>query len=294
MRRSLPRLEQIEAFIEAANGPTFRAAADRCALSPAAFSRRIQSFSDHVGVRLFERTAGGARLTEAGREFLIELEPPYLELRRAAEAVGDKGGRSVTISLSHSLAVGWLIPRLENFHRHHADISLSIKTDRGARAVRSGDADLGICFSDIDVAGLAHTDLLDVSGTPVAAPGLARTLDHTRLGDYPLFSLTKPEDQWDWWSRATGHPQVTGRFTRFELIQALYETASQGLGVAIGASPTIWPYLESGRLERIGLPVARFPGGYRLAAAPDRKRRSAVGAVWQWLEEQAATTPTLA
>src|SRR5215469_18054206 len=99
MRRRMPPLEQIEAFVEAARGPTFRAAAERCALSPAAFSRRIQAFASHLGVVLFERHGAQLRLTEAGRQCLAELEPAYRELRRAAAAVGseDNGGR-VTIS----------------------------------------------------------------------------------------------------------------------------------------------------------------------------------------------------
>lgn len=294
MRRSLPRLEQIEAFIEAAKAPSFRVAADRTALSPAAFSRRIQAFSDHVGLRLFERTAGGARLTEAGAQCLAELEPAYLELRRAACAVGERAQRALAISLSHSLAVGWLIPRLDQFRVAHPEIDLTLKTDRGSSAIKRGEADIAICFSDIDLAGLAHAPLLEVDATPVASPELAERLDSAGLDDQRLLSLTAPADLWQWWSTATGGAVTLGPITRFELIHAVYETASQGLGVAIGASPTVWPYLQSGRLRRLGLPVARFPGGYRIAAAPDRKRQRPVATLWRWLEDQAAATPRLA
>jgi DNA-binding transcriptional LysR family regulator len=95
MRRRLPPLEQIEAFIEAARARTFREAANRCALSPAAFSRRIQGFSDFIGLKLFERRPGGVRLTEAGRACLAELEPAYMELRRAAAQVA--GGSAAPV-----------------------------------------------------------------------------------------------------------------------------------------------------------------------------------------------------
>jgi DNA-binding transcriptional LysR family regulator len=297
MRRSLPRLEQIEAFIEAAGAPSFRVAAERCALSPAAFSRRIQAFSDHVGAKLFERTAGGARLTEAGRRCAEELAPAYLELRRAAEAVGQRDQRAIAVSLSHSLAVGWLIPRLDQFRTAHPDIDITLKTDRGAGALRRGEADIAICFSDIDLAGFDHAQLLDVAATPVAAPAVARRMGEQgacTLGEQRLLSLTAPADLWQWWSDATGGERALGPVTRFELIHAVYETASQGLGIAIGASPTVWPYLQSGRLEQLGLPVARFPGGYRIAAAADAKRRKPVSTLWRWLEAQAAATPCLA
>jgi DNA-binding transcriptional LysR family regulator len=292
----LPRLEQIEAFIEAARAPSFRVAAERCALSPAAFSRRIQAFSDHVGARLFDRTAGGARLSEAGKRCLDELETPYLELRRAAHAIGDSALRPLSLSLSHSLAVGWLIPRLDQFRTAHPDIELKLKTDRGATAVRRGEADLAICFSDIDLTGLAHAPLLGVAATPVASPELAERIEGSGLADQRLLSVTSPVDLWQWWSSATGSP-ATGPVSHFELIHAMYEAASQGLGIAIGSSPTVWPFLQSGRLRQLGMPVARFTDGfrgYRIAAAQDRKRRKPVAALWNWLETQAAATPSLA
>ena len=294
MRRSLPRLEQIESFIEAAQAPSFRVAADRCALSPAAFSRRIQALSEHVGVQLFERTAGGARLTEAGQRCFDELSPGYLELRRGAEAIGQREVDTVAISLSHSLAVGWLIPRLESFRAQHPDVEVVIRTDRSADAVRRGEADLGLCFSDIDLAGLDKRPLLDVCATPVASPALAAQLADRPIETQRLLALTRPTDLWGWWADITGREATRGPVTRFELIHATYESASEGLGVAMGASPTVWPYLTSGKLQRIGLPVARFPGSYRLAVAPRHKRRRPVAAMWRWLEAEAAATPQLA
>jgi DNA-binding transcriptional LysR family regulator len=45
-------LHQIEAFLAAAEAPSLRAAAERRALGPAAFSRRIQEFSAYVGEQL--------------------------------------------------------------------------------------------------------------------------------------------------------------------------------------------------------------------------------------------------
>lgn len=235
----------------------------------------------------------GARLTDPGRRCLAELEPAFLELRRAARAVGDWSQQTVTLSLSHSLAVGWLIPRIERFRADHLAIDLSLKTDRGARSVRGGEADLGICFSDVDLTGLEQRPLLEVVATPVASPALARTIAATGIAGQRLLSLSTPADLWQWWITETGLPAPGGQATRFELIHALYETASQGLGIALGASPTVWPFLESGKLERIGLPAARFPGGYRLVASGERKRRRAVAQTWRWLEAQAAATPHL-
>jgi DNA-binding transcriptional LysR family regulator len=291
LRRSLPRLEQIEAFIEAANAPSFRVAAERCSLSAAALSRRIQAFSHHFGQQLFERTASGARLTEAGQQCLAELEPAYLELRHAAARIGERERSAVSLSMSHSLAVSWMIPRLGDFREKHPGIELNLKIDRTAGTLRRGDADIGVCFSDIEMNGLVHDKLLPVYAAPVASPGLAQTV--TALAGQPLLSVTLPADIWFWWAEAAGQAEPDGPITRFEYTHAMYEAAAQGLGVAMGSSPTIWPFIESGRLTRLDYPVVGFHGFYSVAAKQSRRRQPAVAATWRWLEQQAVMTPRL-
>ncbi len=297
MRRRLPPLEQIEAFIAAGRARTFREAAEHCALSPAAFSRRIQAFSDFVGFPLFERCPGGVRLTEAGKTCLDELEPAYAELRRAAAHIAnvESHDRRVRLSLSHSLAVGWLIPRLDAFHEAHPGIELSLKTERSAVDVRSGDVDLGICFSDIDLAGLTAQPLLAVTAVPVASPQVADAMiaDGGQLGRRRLLAVSSPPGQWRRWMDQTGVQIEPISISTFDLLQAMYAAAAEGMGVALASSPTAQPHLQSGRLKPVGLPAVRSVGAYRLAATPERKRRRAVGAVWRWLEAEARATPDL-
>jgi hypothetical protein len=57
MGRRLPPLPAIEAFLFAARLSSFRAAAQQLALSPSAFSRRLQTLEAFTGVALFERSA---------------------------------------------------------------------------------------------------------------------------------------------------------------------------------------------------------------------------------------------
>jgi DNA-binding transcriptional LysR family regulator len=298
MRRRLPPFEQIEAFVEAARAPSFRVAADRCALSPAAFSRRIQAFSSFFQTNLFERQPGGVRLTEAGEDCLRELEPAYLELRRAAASVARRSAEAchVRLSLSHSLAVGWLIPRLDQVRTAHPQVDLILHTERAAAAVRRGEVDLGICFSDVDAKGLDCELLVPMAAAPMAAPQIARSFraGAARLEQYRLLTISRMEDPWVTWARESGHDGPLQGTLAFDLMHAAYEAAALGLGVVMGASPTVAPYLEGGRLERLPLPAVRFPGGYNLVATSERSRRPAVAAVRRWLLAEAAATPILA
>lgn len=297
MRRRLPPLENIEAFIVAASSPSFRAAADALALSPAALTRRIQSLSDHMGIKLFTRHGGGVRLTDAGKTCLEEIEPAYTELLRATTAMQRtrEQSRDVKLSLSHSLAVGWLIPRLGRFHAGHPDIELSFKTQRTASCLRRGDVDLAICYSDIDMSGLETEPLLEVSCTPVASPRVAKTyrecggpLERHRL----LGAISPVGNVWPWWSKLTGFEIESDSCLEFDTLHAMYEAASEDMGVAMASSATVRPHLESGRLELLGLPVVRgsVGGRYHLVASAPRKRERRVATVWRWLKAEAAQT----
>ncbi|OHB38622.1 MAG: hypothetical protein A2882_10860 [Phenylobacterium sp. RIFCSPHIGHO2_01_FULL_70_10] len=294
MARRIPRLETIEAFIEAARAPNFRIAAERCAISPAAFSRRIQAFAAFAGCDLFERTAQGMRLTDSGRACLAALEPTYLEMRRAALEIGLAARPAkVSISLSHSLAVGWLIPRLDRLCARHPQIDVVIRTDRTAAAVRAGDADLGVCAQDVDVSDLVAEHFLDMHIFPVACPAVGETFRAgAGLERLRLLAVIQHPDVWEWWSREVGQPMPGLRAAQtFDILQAMYEASAAGHGVSAASHVTVQPHLASGRLVELGLPAARYPGCYRLAATARRLQSPPVRAVWTWMREEAAADP---
>ena len=292
MSRRIPRLEVIEAFVEAARAPSFRIAEDRCALSPAAFSRRIQAFTAFVGHEVFVRHPGGMRLTDAGRACLDTLEPTYRAILGAARDLEAKpAAQKISISLSHSLAVGWLIPRIERFYALHPHIEVAIVTTRTAEAIRAGVADLGLCAGDVDVADLHAETLLQGCITPVASPAVARRLREgtRRLADERLLTFAQHQDMWAWWSHEAGVDCGLPReASTFDMAQALYEAAAAGLGIAPGIDVIMAGHLSSGRLVELGLPAVRYPGAYRLVAKPSRLRSNQVAPLWAWLKDEAA------
>ena len=78
---------QLEAFLEAANGWSFRRAADALYLTQPSVSARVQALEDEVGVALFHRTAGGVRLTDLARTFLQCAQRSMETLHRGTEVL---------------------------------------------------------------------------------------------------------------------------------------------------------------------------------------------------------------
>ena len=72
----------------------------------------------------------------------------------------------------------------------------------------------------------------------------------------------------------------------------MYEAAVAGHGVAAASHVTVQPHLVSGRLVELGLPAARFPGCYNLAATARRLQSPPVRAIWAWMRDEAAADPT--
>jgi DNA-binding transcriptional LysR family regulator len=150
-------LDHVEAFVAIVRRGGFTRAAGALHLSQPAVSRRLDLLEREVGRPLFDRTRGGARLTEAGRAFLPHAEALLASVHDGLEAVRAlerTDGGTVTMALVGTLASTALTGRLRGFRRRHPGIRLLLHTalSREVSAlVRRGEATLGLrYFSDPD------------------------------------------------------------------------------------------------------------------------------------------------
>jgi len=139
-------IDQVEAFVTIIRRGGFTRAATALHLSQPAVSRRLELLEREVGQPLFDRTRGGARLTEAGRTFLPHAEALLASMRDGVAAVqalnrADRG--TVTLALVGTLASTTLTARLQRFRRAHPHVRLALRTalSREVTAlVRRGDS----------------------------------------------------------------------------------------------------------------------------------------------------------
>src|SRR3954469_13322647 len=81
-------LRQLRALGAVTSTKSLSAAAQRLSVTPPAVTQQLNLLEDALGgVPLFERTAAGARPTEAGREVLIALDRVEAALRDCATAI---------------------------------------------------------------------------------------------------------------------------------------------------------------------------------------------------------------
>jgi DNA-binding transcriptional LysR family regulator len=168
-------LEAVRTFVVAAGTGQFQEAAAELSITQQAVSKRIAVLERTLGVRLFVRTARGARPTIDGQAFL----PHARELLRvAARALASvrPGSRPLRVDVIASrLATSGL---MRDFHSAHPETDLDVLMlfDIGAavEAIRSG--------------------AIDASFRAVAAPGhpLPGDIASVRVLDEPLELLTGP------------------------------------------------------------------------------------------------------
>lgn len=103
----------------------FQLAAAHLGISQQAVSKRLATLESDLGVRLFTRTAGGARLTLDGQALLPHTRELLRVEQRAADSVRP-GRRALRVDvLSYRIAPAAL---LRGFHRVHSDVELDLVT----------------------------------------------------------------------------------------------------------------------------------------------------------------------
>ncbi|MCQ9135222.1 LysR family transcriptional regulator [Streptomyces hilarionis] len=135
-------LEAVRTFVAVADAGRFQEAAADLAITQQAVSKRIAALEKDLAVRLFTRTARGARLTVDGRAFL----PHARDLLRAAERAADAvrpGRRALRVDvINRRIAPAAL---LRGFHGAHPETELDVVTlfdaDTAVAAVRAGTID---------------------------------------------------------------------------------------------------------------------------------------------------------
>lgn len=143
---------EIEAFVVIAQVGSFTRVAAVLHLSQPAVSRRIDLLERELEAPLFERVHSGARLTEAGEEFLPHARQVLAAVRDGTAAVhalesGEKG--SITLALVGTLASTSLTERLRAFREAHPGIRLKLRTARSDEVsilVQQGEVTLGLRY----------------------------------------------------------------------------------------------------------------------------------------------------
>ena len=292
MGRRLPPLPAIEAFLFAARSPSFRAAAQRLALSPSAFSRRLQTLEAFTGVALFERSAPPT-LTEAGRRYYEVIATRLDEILAATEALRHiPVSQRLTLMSPPSLATNWLMPRFSRFTEQNPGLEVDIVISHDLNMMRRDRADVALAGKVWDLSGFPTEPLVTLEGIAVSPPTLAygrRPPGCLKdLSGHKLLAIHKPADLWTRWLDLAGYDGPgLGDPTRYETWGLMYEAAANGFGLTIAIAALANNYLREGRLIPCVEASVDLQVSYNIAYADQTTQsRADVRRLTSWLRDE--------
>ena len=288
--RPLP-LSALKTFDAVARLGSFRAAADATNLTPSAVSYRIKGLELALGVPLFSRQGRSVALTDAGTRFALHVREGFLAFERGATAVcGGVRARQIRVSSLALFSQTVLIPNLANFTDQHREYDVRIESTPRFIDFGSEDVDIGIRVGDGRWPGLKSSELLRITGAPVANREYLNSIPVIAPADFAKSRLIHDQAQpkaWEVWLEAQGVSRVPQEHDLwFDNAPTTLHAAEQGLGVALAIDPLVRGWPEYGRKL-----IAVFPGvpaprtRYWLVRRPEADADPKIQAFIHWVRE---------
>lgn len=290
---SIPAVANLLAFEAVARRRSFALAAAELHLTSSAVSHQIARLEAHLGVRLFERSAHGVRLSTVGERYLSRVAGALAAISSATDDLQQGVSNSLYLHTAPSIASLWLMPRLGDFALAHPDISLNLSAAHTPSDFALGQADVDIRYGVPQWPDLEVEPLFEEKILPLASPAFIRKHRPRRPEDLigvALIQSAVSVVQWSDWFAAYSDRPAPDRFgLRFDRAQMALDAATQGLGVALESATIAGRHLAEGKLK----PVFGMERSLRVeahfAVYPARHaKRPPVAAFLQWLREQAA------
>jgi DNA-binding transcriptional LysR family regulator len=292
--RRLPPLNALRVFEVAARTLSYADAAAELGLTLGAVSRQIDILETWLGQRLFVRTGRRMTATPAARAFAAEISHAFDRVSAAADSYGRPAARRVLrVNAPTTLAMRWLIPRLERFHAARPEVEALVTTATTLQDELRGGFDIAIRRGHAQPSAWPQyraVPFLSEQETVIASPALlerAPLREPTDIANHVLLaSETRPGDWNDWLSRA-GVAQRTDQQRRtFDHLFVTLQAVSDGPGLGIGPLPILQADLACGRFV-VPFPTVLVPRTGYVALVPfDAHKSPSMAAFIDWLSSE--------
>lgn len=251
MRRALPSLNALRAFVAVAKHGNLKEAASELFVTASALSHQIRNLEETLATPLFHRSKAGLSLTEKGEFIYTGVADGFGQIQKTLEKLDEQKDKELlNISMLSTFAMRWFIPRLSDFQHKHPDIEIRISTSVTQVDFEREDMDCAIRSGRGEWPGLHAEYLFAETFTPVCAPELAQSLKQTKdLTNHTLLHARLRPDDWHVWLGAVGASDLKPAHEQtFETRNFAIQAAVDGVGVAIIDPSLVAEEIRTGRL----------------------------------------------
>jgi DNA-binding transcriptional LysR family regulator len=292
---SLPPVTNLQAFEAVARRRSFALAAAELHVTASAVSHQVSRLESHLGVRLFERSAHGVRISSAGEAYLSRVGGALSAIAAATEDLTQGVRNSLFVHSAPSIASLWLMSRLHAFAQAYPEISLNLSAAHTSSDFELGQADIDIRYGVPNWPGLVVEPLFEERIVPLASPAFIRKHRLKRpehLLGVKLIQSNVSIVQWSDWFAAVTDKRAPDRFTiHFDRAQLSLDAATQELGVALESATIAGRHIAQRRLRPVfGLDKAVKVKAHFAVYPARHAKRPPVKAFLSWLHSEASKT----
>ncbi|GAA2165146.1 LysR family transcriptional regulator [Actinomadura napierensis] len=251
-------LRQLRYLVAIADAGNLGRAAESLFVSQPALSYALRRLESELGVRLFDRHAGGVTATAAGLEIVAEARRTVRQAEKVtAAAERHRRVRTGVLRVGFEASgAGELTTRARaEFARAHPGVRVEPKRfDWGgeADALRSGQVDVAFVWLPADLTGL-HAEVVHteprIVGLPAAHPLAGReAVGILDVKDEPLLWTERAPREWvDWWAV---NPRPDGSEPRWgptnDNVEEMLEQVAEGTAICFAPSSMARYYTRPG------------------------------------------------
>jgi DNA-binding transcriptional LysR family regulator len=247
-------------FVEVAEHRSFRAAAQRLAVTPAAVSKAVAVLETELGVRLLERTSRKVALTPEGQLFFERCRHAVTHIQAGRELVAraqrePKGELAVTLS---SILGPMLVRALPRFTSRYPSITVRLRLENRVSALIEEELDAALRIGPVATASLVARPVRATRWVTIASPAYLARRGEPRapsdLADHDCLKFVLPRGSLAEWSfmeedrKTSAHTSAVLVVDQGEL---LVEGALAGLGIAQVLDFMVEEHLASGVLIEV-------------------------------------------
>lgn len=288
MAKRLPPLNSLKAFEASARLLSFTKAAAELFVTQAAVSHQIKTLETHLGLKLFMRKNRSLLLTEEGQSYFLDIKEIFSALYEATDKLIEKGAKgALTVSIQPSLAIQWLVPRLNAFNQLNPDIDVRIKADDDENDVLEDDVDVAFFYGRGTWTGLTADKIKNEFLQPVCSPLLLSTdKPLTKLSDLQNYTLLHDSSRKDWkrWFKEFGlKGETVEHGPIFSHSAMVLQAALHGQGIAMMKNIIAKPELDSGRLVALFDEVLINKESYYLVCRENQSNMARIAPFRKWV-----------
>ncbi|MBS9424950.1 transcriptional regulator GcvA [Photorhabdus noenieputensis] len=295
MSKRLPPLNALRVFDAAARHLSFTKAAEELFVTQAAVSHQMKSLEDFLGLKLFRRRNRSLLLTEEGQSYYLDIKEIFTAINEATRKLQARSAKgALTVSLSPSFAIQWLVPRLSSFNLAYPGIDVRIQAVDREEDKLADDVDVAIFYGRGNWPGLRTDRLYAEYLLPVCSPSLLTGENPLKTpADLARHTLLHDSSRRDWqaYVRQLDMQQQINvqQGPIFSHSAMVIQAAVHGQGIALANNVMARTEIDAGRLVCPFNDVLVSKNAFYLVCHDSQAELGKIAAFRQWVLAQAAS-----